>query len=59
MEYLAYGKPIVSNNISSYSKSNNLIKMCQSRQSNLELKKMVQEEISNIHFKINDCHIEY
>ena len=59
MEYLAYGKPIVSNNISSYSQSNNLIKMCQFRKSNLELKKIVQEEIINLNQTRNEIQMEY
>jgi glycosyltransferase involved in cell wall biosynthesis len=57
MEYLAYGKPIISNNISSYSKSDNLIKMCQSRQSNLELKKLFHEVISNLNNIKNESQI--
>jgi glycosyltransferase involved in cell wall biosynthesis len=57
MEYLAYGKPILSNNISSYSKSDNLIKMCQSRQSNLELKKLFHEVISKLNNIKNESQI--
>ena len=59
MEYLAYGKPIVSNNISSYSQSNNLIKMCQSRVSNLELIKIIQEGINDLNPTRNESQIEY
>lgn len=59
MEYLAYGKPILSNNISAYIKSDNLIKMCQSRQSNLELKKLFQEVISKLDNISNESQIMY
>lgn len=59
MEYLAYGKPIISNNISSYSQSNNLINMCQSRDSNLKLLKIAQEEINDLDLKNNKSQREY
>lgn len=59
MEYLAYGKPIVSNNISAYSKSDNLINMCQSRESNLELINLFKEKITTIDFLINDSQRDY
>ena len=59
MEYLAYGRPIVSNNISSYSKSNNLINMCKSRVSNFELLKIVQEEINNLEDSNNESQVMF
>jgi hypothetical protein len=59
MEYLAYGRPIVSNNISSYNKSINLINMCKSRVSNFELKKIVLEEINDLDPTSNDSQIMF
>lgn len=58
MEYLAYGRPIVSNNISAYQDSN-LIKMCNSRVTNVELKGLLSHELMNIDNIVNQIQINY
>lgn len=52
MEYLVYGRPIVSNNISAY-KDSNLIIMCNSRVSNEELKGLFSQEVRNMDSDLN------
>ena len=58
MEYLAYGRPIVSNNISAYQYSN-LITMCNSRASNEELKGVFCQEVRNMESNLNQNQINY
>ena len=58
MEYLAYGRPIVSNNISAYQDSN-LITMCNSRVSKEELKGLFSQEVRNMDSDLNQNQINY